>query len=138
MGEGVAAMACMTHLTSFGPSSKCNGKGSKVGASMKCSGCQGTSMKLTIRQLGPKNLGTLGKKWVTFWALSRVRKCYRNEKNTLLGPDVGAMKGVVVVVGIPNRGNCSGKGVAVIAVGDGSSNFLFGWEEWGWGEEGFE
>ncbi|CAA2992875.1 dnaJ homolog [Olea europaea subsp. europaea] len=33
--------------------SKCNGKGSKSGASMKCSGCQGTGMKVTIRQLGP-------------------------------------------------------------------------------------
>ncbi|CAI9105786.1 OLC1v1004799C1 [Oldenlandia corymbosa var. corymbosa] len=33
--------------------SKCSGKGSKSGASMKCSGCQGTGMKVTIRQLGP-------------------------------------------------------------------------------------
>ncbi|GAV64641.1 DnaJ domain-containing protein/DnaJ_CXXCXGXG domain-containing protein/DnaJ_C domain-containing protein [Cephalotus follicularis] len=33
--------------------SKCNGKGSKSGASMKCSGCQGTGMKVSIRQLGP-------------------------------------------------------------------------------------
>ncbi|XP_010535721.1 PREDICTED: chaperone protein dnaJ 3 [Tarenaya hassleriana] len=33
--------------------SKCNGKGSKSGASMKCAGCQGTGMKVTIRQLGP-------------------------------------------------------------------------------------
>ncbi|EEF46534.1 dnaJ protein homolog [Ricinus communis] len=32
---------------------KCNGKGSKSGASMKCSGCQGTGMKVSIRQLGP-------------------------------------------------------------------------------------
>ncbi|GAA0163458.1 chaperone [Lithospermum erythrorhizon] len=33
--------------------SRCNGKGSKSGASSKCSGCQGTGMKVTIRQLGP-------------------------------------------------------------------------------------
>ncbi|CAA7046426.1 unnamed protein product [Microthlaspi erraticum] len=33
--------------------SKCNGKGSKSGASLKCGGCQGTGMKVTIRQLGP-------------------------------------------------------------------------------------
>lgn len=33
--------------------SKCSGKGSKSGASAKCSGCQGTGMKVTIRQLGP-------------------------------------------------------------------------------------
>ncbi|KAI5667044.1 hypothetical protein M9H77_16897 [Catharanthus roseus] len=33
--------------------SKCSGKGSKSGASSKCSGCQGTGMKVTIRQLGP-------------------------------------------------------------------------------------
>lgn len=33
--------------------SKCNGKGSKSGASMKCAGCQGTGMKVSIRQLGP-------------------------------------------------------------------------------------
>ncbi|XP_047327063.1 dnaJ protein homolog [Impatiens glandulifera] len=33
--------------------SKCNGKGSKSGASMECSGCQGSGMKVTIRQLGP-------------------------------------------------------------------------------------
>lgn len=33
--------------------SKCSGKGSKSGASLKCSGCQGTGMKVTIRQLGP-------------------------------------------------------------------------------------
>ncbi|GAB2218919.1 hypothetical protein Droror1_Dr00002152 [Drosera rotundifolia] len=32
---------------------KCNGKGSKSGASMKCSGCQGSGMKISIRQLGP-------------------------------------------------------------------------------------
>ncbi|GER56964.1 DnaJ [Striga asiatica] len=32
---------------------KCKGKGSKSGASMKCSGCQGTGMKVSIRQLGP-------------------------------------------------------------------------------------
>ncbi|CAL1403758.1 unnamed protein product [Linum trigynum] len=33
--------------------SKCSGKGSKSGASMKCSGCQGSGMKVSIRQLGP-------------------------------------------------------------------------------------
>ncbi|EOA20722.1 hypothetical protein CARUB_v10001042mg [Capsella rubella] len=33
--------------------SKCNGKGSKSGASMKCGGCQGTGMKVSIRQFGP-------------------------------------------------------------------------------------
>lgn len=33
--------------------SKCNGKGSKSGASMKCSGCQGSGMKISIRHLGP-------------------------------------------------------------------------------------
>ncbi|PON50904.1 Terminal organelle assembly protein [Parasponia andersonii] len=33
--------------------SKCNGKGSKSGESMKCAGCQGSGMKVTIRQLGP-------------------------------------------------------------------------------------
>ncbi|OAY37411.1 dnaJ protein homolog [Manihot esculenta] len=33
--------------------SKCNGKGSKSGASMKCPGCRGTGMKVSIRQLGP-------------------------------------------------------------------------------------
>ncbi|KAL1544035.1 dnaJ protein [Salvia divinorum] len=33
--------------------SKCKGKGSKSGASTKCSGCQGNGMKVTIRQLGP-------------------------------------------------------------------------------------
>nr|GMC59011.1 DnaJ protein homolog [Ipomoea batatas] len=32
---------------------KCKGKGSKSGASMKCSGCQGSGMKVSIRQLGP-------------------------------------------------------------------------------------
>ncbi|ESW22002.1 hypothetical protein PHAVU_005G118100 [Phaseolus vulgaris] len=33
--------------------SKCNGKGSKSGASMTCAGCQGSGMKLSIRHLGP-------------------------------------------------------------------------------------
>ncbi|KAK1577454.1 hypothetical protein Q3G72_021884 [Acer saccharum] len=33
--------------------SKCKGKGSKSGASMKCSGCQGSGMKVSIRHLGP-------------------------------------------------------------------------------------
>ncbi|VAI22913.1 unnamed protein product [Triticum turgidum subsp. durum] len=33
--------------------SKCNGKGSKSGASMKCAGCQGAGYKVQIRQLGP-------------------------------------------------------------------------------------
>ncbi|KNA18035.1 hypothetical protein SOVF_074500 [Spinacia oleracea] len=33
--------------------SKCTGKGSKSGASMTCSGCQGTGMKVSIRHLGP-------------------------------------------------------------------------------------
>ncbi|CAK8575692.1 unnamed protein product [Lathyrus sativus] len=33
--------------------SKCSGKGSKSGASMKCAGCQGTGMKVSIRHLGP-------------------------------------------------------------------------------------
>ncbi|GMH31936.1 hypothetical protein Nepgr_033780 [Nepenthes gracilis] len=33
--------------------SKCNGKGSKSGASTKCAGCQGTGMKFSIRHLGP-------------------------------------------------------------------------------------
>ncbi|GAB2288509.1 DNAj domain protein [Dionaea muscipula] len=33
--------------------SKCKGKGSKSGASMKCSGCQGSGIKISIRQLGP-------------------------------------------------------------------------------------
>ncbi|KAI5057530.1 hypothetical protein GOP47_0027545 [Adiantum capillus-veneris] len=32
---------------------KCKGKGSKSGASMKCAGCQGSGMKVSIRQLGP-------------------------------------------------------------------------------------
>ncbi|PHT54195.1 Chaperone protein dnaJ 2 [Capsicum baccatum] len=32
---------------------KCKGVGSKSGASMKCSGCQGKGMKVSIRQLGP-------------------------------------------------------------------------------------
>ncbi|GLJ11414.1 hypothetical protein SUGI_0166710 [Cryptomeria japonica] len=32
---------------------KCKGKGSKSGAPIKCSGCQGSGMKVTIRQLGP-------------------------------------------------------------------------------------
>lgn len=32
---------------------KCKGKGSKTGASMKCAGCQGSGMKVSIRQLGP-------------------------------------------------------------------------------------
>ncbi|KAJ7540448.1 hypothetical protein O6H91_10G015400 [Diphasiastrum complanatum] len=32
---------------------KCKGKGSKTGASSKCAGCQGSGMKVTIRQLGP-------------------------------------------------------------------------------------
>nr|AAB86799.1 putative [Arabidopsis thaliana]prf//2118338A AtJ2 protein [Arabidopsis thaliana] len=33
--------------------SKCNGKGSKSGASLKCGGCQGSGMKISIRQFGP-------------------------------------------------------------------------------------
>ncbi|MQM16401.1 hypothetical protein Taro_049358 [Colocasia esculenta] len=33
--------------------SKCKGKGSKSGASMTCAGCQGSGMKVSIRQLGP-------------------------------------------------------------------------------------
>ncbi|KAK9734640.1 hypothetical protein RND81_04G153800 [Saponaria officinalis] len=33
--------------------SKCQGKGSKSGASMKCGGCRGTGMKVSIRHLGP-------------------------------------------------------------------------------------
>ncbi|GMH10233.1 hypothetical protein Nepgr_012074 [Nepenthes gracilis] len=33
--------------------SKCKGKGSKSGASMKCPGCRGSGMKVSIRQLGP-------------------------------------------------------------------------------------
>ncbi|CAI9763891.1 unnamed protein product [Fraxinus pennsylvanica] len=64
-----------------------------------------------------ENLGTLGKKWDTLWALSRGRKCCRNEKTTLSRPVVGA----VVLVSIPNRDNCSGKVVAVVALGVGGS-----------------
>ncbi|GFZ11685.1 DNAJ homologue 3 [Actinidia rufa] len=33
--------------------SKCKGKGSKSGASMKCASCQGSGMKVSIRHLGP-------------------------------------------------------------------------------------
>ncbi|KAL2651433.1 hypothetical protein R1flu_019561 [Riccia fluitans] len=33
--------------------SKCKGKGSKTGATSRCSGCQGSGMKVSIRQLGP-------------------------------------------------------------------------------------
>nr|ACN39991.1 unknown [Picea sitchensis] len=33
--------------------SKCKGKGSKSGASGRCIGCQGSGMKVSIRQLGP-------------------------------------------------------------------------------------
>ncbi|KAL9235400.1 hypothetical protein vseg_010159 [Gypsophila vaccaria] len=33
--------------------SKCQGKGSKSGASMKCGGCRGSGMKVSIRHLGP-------------------------------------------------------------------------------------
>lgn len=33
--------------------SKCKGTGSKSGSSGKCSGCQGSGMKVSIRQLGP-------------------------------------------------------------------------------------
>eukprot|EP00850_Spirogloea_muscicola_P011672 SM000073S21448 [mRNA] locus=s73:377351:379815:- [translate_table: standard] len=33
--------------------SKCKGKGSKTGASGRCAGCQGSGMKVSIRQLGP-------------------------------------------------------------------------------------
>ncbi|KAL5684063.1 hypothetical protein ACJX0J_010448, partial [Zea mays] len=33
--------------------SKCNGKGSKSGASSRCAGCQGSGFKVQIRQLGP-------------------------------------------------------------------------------------
>ncbi|PQQ18658.1 dnaJ protein homolog [Prunus yedoensis var. nudiflora] len=33
--------------------SKCRGKGSKSGASLKCPGCQGSGMKVSIRHLGP-------------------------------------------------------------------------------------
>eukprot|EP00249_Psilotum_nudum_P014406 c24805_g1_i1 orf=279-1541(-) len=32
---------------------KCGGKGSKTGGSTKCSGCQGSGMKVSIRHLGP-------------------------------------------------------------------------------------
>ncbi|XP_051134405.1 dnaJ protein homolog ANJ1-like [Andrographis paniculata] len=32
---------------------KCNGKGSKSGASSKCLGCQGRGLKVTVRQIGP-------------------------------------------------------------------------------------
>eukprot|EP00245_Coleochaete_scutata_P011786 TRINITY_DN4449_c0_g1_i1.p1 TRINITY_DN4449_c0_g1~~TRINITY_DN4449_c0_g1_i1.p1 ORF type:complete len:421 (-),score=124.70 TRINITY_DN4449_c0_g1_i1:621-1883(-) len=32
---------------------KCKGKGSKTGASSKCAGCQGSGVKVSIRQLGP-------------------------------------------------------------------------------------
>ncbi|XP_024359351.1 dnaJ protein homolog [Physcomitrium patens] len=32
---------------------KCKGKGSKTGASSRCAGCQGSGMKISIRQLGP-------------------------------------------------------------------------------------
>jgi DnaJ family protein A protein 2 len=32
---------------------KCKGKGSKSGASSKCPGCQGSGVRVTIRQLGP-------------------------------------------------------------------------------------
>nr|P42824.1 RecName: Full=DnaJ protein homolog 2; Flags: Precursor [Allium ampeloprasum]CAA54720.1 LDJ2 [Allium ampeloprasum] len=32
---------------------KCKGKGSKSGASMNCASCQGSGMKVSIRQLGP-------------------------------------------------------------------------------------
>ncbi|KAH9627417.1 hypothetical protein KSS87_012067 [Heliosperma pusillum] len=33
--------------------SKCRGKGSKSGASMKCGGCEGTGVKISTRHLGP-------------------------------------------------------------------------------------
>ncbi|XP_074294980.1 dnaJ protein homolog ANJ1-like [Silene latifolia] len=33
--------------------SKCRGKGSKSGASMKCAGCRGTGRKISYRELGP-------------------------------------------------------------------------------------
>ncbi|XP_078437010.1 dnaJ protein homolog 2-like [Wolffia australiana] len=33
--------------------SQCKGKGSKSGASSRCAGCQGSGVKVTIRQLGP-------------------------------------------------------------------------------------
>jgi DnaJ family protein A protein 2 len=32
---------------------KCKGKGSKTGTSSRCAGCQGSGMKVSIRQLGP-------------------------------------------------------------------------------------
>eukprot|EP00899_Mesostigma_viride_P003292 jgi/Mesvir1/12964/Mv05975-RA.1 len=32
---------------------KCDGKGSKSGETVKCAGCRGSGMKVTIRQLGP-------------------------------------------------------------------------------------
>ncbi|CAM6051597.1 unnamed protein product [Sphagnum compactum] len=32
---------------------RCKGKGSKTGASSRCAGCQGSGMKVSIRQLGP-------------------------------------------------------------------------------------
>ncbi|KAI3915023.1 hypothetical protein MKX01_039525 [Papaver californicum] len=33
--------------------SKCTGKGTKSGASMSCSGCKGSGMKVSMRQIGP-------------------------------------------------------------------------------------
>ncbi|KAI9073341.1 hypothetical protein K1719_044682 [Acacia pycnantha] len=39
--------------------SKCNGKGSKSGASLKCAGCQGTGMKVSLRHLGPSMIQQL-------------------------------------------------------------------------------
>ncbi|KAM7260090.1 hypothetical protein ACFE04_015831 [Oxalis oulophora] len=36
--------------------SECNGKGSKSGASLQCSGCQGSGMKVRIKHLGPSML----------------------------------------------------------------------------------
>jgi DnaJ family protein A protein 2 len=33
--------------------SKCKGKGSKTGASSRCAGCQGSGVKVSVRQLGP-------------------------------------------------------------------------------------
>ncbi|XP_024359350.1 dnaJ protein homolog isoform X2 [Physcomitrium patens] len=33
--------------------SKCKGKGSKSGASSRCAGCQGSGVKVSVRQLGP-------------------------------------------------------------------------------------
>lgn len=38
---------------------KCKGKGSKSGASMKCAGCQGSGMKVSIRHLGPSMIQQL-------------------------------------------------------------------------------